>query len=321
MAYRLTRRSCLKALGLSAGALALRPWLASASEETSPFESTEPLLKKIPATGEMIPAIGMGTWITFNIGSDPIARASRLDVLKYFFDAGGGMIDSSPMYGSAEEVLGDLLSGNGNLSRTEHPGLFAATKVWTSDGHEGPNELKRSQALWQVDRFDLLQVHNLLAWEAHLQTLYAMKEAGRVRYVGITTSHGRRHGDMERIMTKYPLDFVQFTYNAVDRKAEDRLLPLAREKGIAVIANRPFQRGALINRVADKPLPDWAAEIGATNWAQVLLTYIVSHPDVTTAIPATSKPNHMVENMLAARGPLPDAAFRSRMAADILARV
>lgn len=319
MAAHLTRRDSLKALGLAAAGAALGPLASLKAANASPFEGSNALMKAIPATGEEIPAIGMGTWITFNIGSDARARATRLQVLKHFFEAGGGMIDSSPMYGSAEGVLGDLLGRQ--LQPAEQEGLFSATKVWTSEGEDGPAELEQSRDLWKVDRFDLLQVHNLLAWEDHLQTLFAMKEADQVRYVGITTSHGRRHGDMERVMRDFPLDFVQLTYNVIDREVEERLLPLAFEKGIAVIANRPFQRGSLINRVEGKPLPSWATEIGAENWAQVLLTYIVSHPAITTAIPATSKPDHMIQNMLAARGPLPDAAMRDRMASDIKALI
>jgi diketogulonate reductase-like aldo/keto reductase len=256
----------------------------------------------------------MGTWITFNVGDDAAALAVRRAILEAFLSAGGGMVDASPMYGSAEAVLGNTLPPD-----AAQRGLFAATKVWTGSGAAGPAEIETSRERWGLPRFDLLQVHNLLAWQAHLETLEAMRSAGRVRYIGVTTSHGRRHRELERVMTTAPIDFVQLTYNAVDREAEARLLPLARERGIAVIANRPFQRGALPQRAAGKPLPGWGAEIGCETWPQALLTFIVSHAAVTCAIPATSRVDHMRENMAAARGPLPDAALRARIAADFAA--
>jgi diketogulonate reductase-like aldo/keto reductase len=267
--------------------------------------------KPIPATGESLPVIGMGTWITFNVGDDPAAIASRTEVLRAFFAAGGGMIDSSPMYGSAEAVLGATLGALGYPS-----GLFSATKVWTGSGADGPGEIAESAKLWGLERFDLLQVHNLLAWEDHLETLKAMKAQGRLRYIGVTTSHGRRHRELEHVMESEPIDFVQLTYNIADREAERRLLPIAAERGIAVIANRPFRRGELIARTRGRPLPDWAGEIACTGWPQVLLKFIVSHPAVTCAIPATSQVAHMAENMGGALGPMPDAALRRRMAVD-----
>jgi diketogulonate reductase-like aldo/keto reductase len=273
-----------------------------------------PLTKPIPVSGEPLPVIGMGTWITFNVGDDPAALAVRAQILEAFFAAGGGMIDASPMYGSSEAVLGRVLP---RLDDTQ--GLFAATKVWTRSGPAGPIEIAESARLWGVERFDLLQVHNLLAWQAHLETLKQMKADGEVRYIGITTSHGRRHAELEQIMRDEPIDFVQLTYNIVDREAEQRLLPLAKERGIAVIANRPFQRKALIHRADGHPLPGWAAEIGCASWAQALLKFIVAHPAVTCAIPATSQVAHMRENMAAAAEPLPDAALRRRMAQDFAA--
>jgi diketogulonate reductase-like aldo/keto reductase len=224
------------------------------------------------------------------------------------------MIDASPMYGSAEAVLGRTLPAD-----AVERGLFSATKVWTGDGDAGPAEIESSRALWRLPRFDLLQVHNLLAWEAHLDTLKAMRTQGTVRYVGVTTSHGRRHRELERIMADQPIDFVQLTYNVVDREAERRLLPLARERGIAVIANRPFRGGALPQRAAGRALPGWGREIGCETWPQALLTFVVSQPDLTCAIPATSRVDHMRENMAAARGPLPDASLRERIAADFAA--
>lgn len=293
---------------LAAGAL---PRLALGAPAAAASTAPAALTKPIPGSGERLPAIGMGTWITFNVGYDAQALEVRRGILEAFFAAGGGMIDASPMYGSAEAVLGKTLPAD-----AQERGLIAATKVWTSDGDAGPREIAHSGALWGLPRFDLLQVHNLLAWEAHLATLKAMRAAGEVRWIGITTSHGRRHRELERIMEREPIDFVQLTYNIVDRAPEERLLPLAQERGIAVIANRPYRRGALPDRAAGKPLPGWGREIGCHTWPQALLTFIVSHPAVTCAIPATSRVDHMRENMAAARGPLPDAALRRRMAAD-----
>lgn len=264
--------------------------------------------RTIPSSGELLPVIGLGTWISFDIGDDIDARPQRLKVLQAFFEQGGGMIDSSPMYGSAEYVLGGLLK---NIPASRK--LFAATKVWTLGKQRGVEQMEASRKLWGVPRFDLVQVHNLLDWDAHLDTLSAWKREGRIRYLGITTSHGRRHDEMERIINKVPLDFVQFTYNISDREAEQRLLPLARERRIAVIANRPFQHGDLFKRVKGKPLPTWAREFDCDNWAQFFLKFIVAHPAVTCAIPATRQPMHLIENMGAGHGRLPDARTRQRM--------
>jgi diketogulonate reductase-like aldo/keto reductase len=266
--------------------------------------------KPTPKSRESLPIIGMGTWITFDAGDDGGARARLKPALQAFFDGGGALIDSSPMYASSEEVLGALLP---QVRRTRP--LFAATKVWTPGKRMGVWQMNASQGLWGVERFDLMQVHNLLDWETHLETLWAWKAEGRIRYVGVTTSHGRRHETLEEVMRTQPLDFVQFTYNLADREAEQRLLPLAAERGIAVIANRPFQGGALFDRVREQPLPAWAADFDCVNWAQFFLKFIVSHPAVTCAIPATSKVEHMRENMGAAVGRLPDAQTRARMRA------
>ncbi len=268
------------------------------------------LTRAIPSSGEAIPLIGLGSWITFNVGSDPAARAEVTDVMRQFFAAGGRMIDSSPMYGSAQDVIGGALKTLGRPA-----GLFSADKVWTSS--DGARQIAESRRKWGVPRFDLLQVHNLLDWEEHLPTLFAMKKADQLRYVGITTSEGRRHADIAKIMASQPIDFVQVTYNAVDREVEQRILPLARERKIAVIANRPFRQGDLTDALRRHRLPPWAAEVGCTSWAQVLLKFIVSHPDITCAIPATSQVAHVRENMAAGFGPMPDAAFRNRISAHI----
>ena len=264
------------------------------------------LARPIPSSGEALPLVGLGSWITFNVGNDPVARASCTQVMRAFFAAGGRMIDSSPMYGSSQGVIGE------GLKKTS-ANVFSADKVWISSGPRGPAQIEASRSLWGVPKFDLLQVHNLLAWEEHLRTLAAMKGAGQVRYIGITTSEGRRHADFEKIMRAHPLDFVQLSYNILDREAEQRILPLARERGIAVIINRPFREGDLIKKIARKPLPPFAADVGATSWAQLILKFIISHPAVTCAIPATTRVDHVQENMAAARDPLPDAAMRARI--------
>jgi diketogulonate reductase-like aldo/keto reductase len=313
-----SRRTILRGLAASGLATLLHPPLARA-------QSTPLVTRPIPSTGEPLPVVGLGSWVTFNVGDDEEARLSCAEVMRAFFAAGGRMIDSSPMYGSSQAVIGYGLARLG-----KPPSLFAADKVWTSS--DGPGQIEQSRRLWGVGRFDLLQVHNLLSWQEHLPTLFAMKAAGRLRYVGITTSEGRRHGEIEQVMRSHPIDFVQVTYNVVDREVEDRILPLAQGRGIAVIVNRPFQQGALIRRLAGRPLPAWAAEIAsepapakarepapakAGGWAPFLLKFIVSHPAVTCAIPATSSVVHVEENMGAARGPLPDEKDRRRMAAYV----
>jgi len=266
------------------------------------------LTRAISGSGELLPVIGMGSWITFDVGENPARRAVRADVLRTFLEAGGTVIDSSPMYGSSEAVIGWCLTriGGGRAP-------FAATKVWTRGRWMGQQQMRHSAELWGIPRFDLLQVHNLVDWGVHLETLMAMKAAGELRYTGVTTSHGRRHGALAHIMAEEPVDFVQFTYNILDREAESRLLPLAAERGLAVIVNRPFRRGALFDLFERHPLPLWAHEFDAANWAQFFLKYIVSHPAVTCAIPATSRVDHMQENMGALYGRLPDAAMRRRM--------
>ena len=272
-------------------------------------QAPQVLMRPIPSTGEAIPAIGLGSWITFNVGDDPVLRDECAVVMAAFFESGGRMIDSSPMYGSSQPVIGY------GLAKLGGPPVFSADKVWTSS--DGPEQIEQSRRYWGVPRFDLLQVHNLVAWQDHLKTLYAMKDAGQLRYVGITTSEGRRHDLFEEIMRTEPLDFVQLTYNIVDREVEDRLLPLAQERGMAVIVNRPFQQGDLTRDLAGETLPDWAAEIGAASWAQFILKFILAHPAVTVAIPATSRVDHVRENLAAATGPLPDEAMRRRMAAYV----
>lgn len=291
------------------GSLLAAPLLWPAMARAQP---TRLASRAIPSSGESLPLVGLGSWITFNVGNDRVARDASAEVMRAFFHAGGRLIDSSPMYGSAQEVIGYGLKKLGTPKA-----LFAADKVWIADGAEGRVQIENSRRLWGIPRFDLMQVHNLLSWQAHLPTLFAMKAAGQLRYVGITTSHGRRHEEMARIMSSQPLDFVQLTYNLFDREAEQRLLPLARERGIAVIANRPFQQGALLDKLQRFPLPPWAADIDCTNWAQFALKFIISHPAVTCAIPATTSVVHVRENLGAAAGRLPDPAMRARMVAYV----
>ncbi|WP_114972030.1 aldo/keto reductase [Rhodoferax ferrireducens] len=268
------------------------------------------LTRTIDSSGEQIPLVGLGSWITFNVGNDRPARVHCAEVMRHFFEAGGRLIDSSPMYGSSQGVIGDGLQ---TLSAQRR--VFAADKVWTSSS--GAAQIEASRQLWRLPRFDLLQVHNLVAWQEQLPLLQAMKAAGQLRYVGITTSEGRRHREFEHLMRSQRIDFVQFSYNLLDREAEERLLPLARERGIAVLVNRPFRQGALLRQLQRHPLPAWASEIDCVNWAQFALKFIVSHPAVSCAIPATRDIAHVRENMGAARGRLPDEAFRQRMVAHV----
>jgi diketogulonate reductase-like aldo/keto reductase len=275
-------------------------------------QATTVITRPIPSTGERLPVVGLGSWITFNVGNDPVARDASAEVVRAFFAAGGRLIDSSPMYGSSQATIGHALRKLGKPAQ-----LYAADKVWIGTGARGPAQIEESRRHWDVARFDLLQVHNLLAWDEHLPTLFAMKSAGRLRHVGITTSHGRRHSDIEAIMRRHPLDFVQISYSLVDREIEQRILPLARDRGIGIIVNRPFREGELLRTLERRPLPAWAGEIGATSWAQFALKFVVSHPAVTCAIPATTRVDHLRENLAVAREPLPDEPLRRRMVAHV----
>lgn len=266
------------------------------------------ITKPIPSTGEHLPIVGLGSWITFNVGRDPRALASCTDVMAAFFRAGGRMIDSSPMYGSSQATIGQGLT---SLGQTQH--VFATDKVWTNGTARGRAQISDSLALWNVPKFALLQVHNLVDWQAHLPTLFEMKRSGTLDYVGVTTSHGRRHRELEQIIATQPVDFVQLTYNILRRAAEDRLLPLAAEHGVAVIANRPFGGGRLVKAAKRHQVPEWARAEGINGWPDFLLKFIASHPSVTCAIPATTSVTHVQENMLACRGVLPSAAIRRRM--------
>lgn len=290
--------TCLGGLHNAASAHAVRPPQPDAM-----------MTKAIPSSGEAIPVIGMGSWITFNVGENVNLRNERTEILREFFRRGGNMVDCSPMYGTSAEVIGYALNKIENKA-----GLFSASKVWTPSTQDGVTQMTDQRKKWDIDSFDLMQIHNLRNWEGHLETLQRMKSDGQIRYIGMTTSHGRRHDDMEKIMEKQEIDFVQMTYNIVDREGEDRLLPLAKERGIAVIANRPYKQKALFRQFQNNPIPDWAREeADAKNWAEFLLKFIVSHDAVTCAIPATSNIQHMKENMGAGYGRMPDAKTRQRM--------
>ncbi|WP_336233351.1 aldo/keto reductase [Thalassospira sp. CH_XMU1458] len=304
------RRGFLKA-SASLGALGL---LASGmpawAQGSSDARALEVLQKQIPSTGEEIPAVGLGSWITFNVGQDIELRNQCADVMSAFFDAGGRMIDSSPMYGSAQDVIGYGLDKLGARDR-----VFSTDKVWTAG--DGAEQIAETSDRWKIEQFDLLQVHNLLGINENLPLLFRMKDEGQLRHVGVTTSHGRRTEDLIAVMKNERLDFVQVTYNPIDRKVEDYLLPLAYDRGIAVIVNRPFRGGSLTERLEGQPLPEFAAELEVKSWAHLILKYLIAHPAVTCPIPATTKPAHAAENMAAATGPLPDDKMREQIAAVI----
>jgi aryl-alcohol dehydrogenase-like predicted oxidoreductase len=265
--------------------------------------------RPIARTGELLPVIGLGTWQTFDVGGTKAEREPLKAVLREFVRLGGSVVDSSPMYGRSETVLGDLASELGVQKQ-----LFVATKVWTSGRDAGIRQMEESLRRLRTDRIDLMQVHNLVDWRTHLATLRQWKERGKVRYIGVTHYTASAYGQLAGVLETEDLDFVQFNYSVAEREAERRLLPLSAEKRIAVLVNRPFAQGGLFSKVRQKPLPPWAKEIGCASWAQFLLKFVISHPAVTCAIPATSKVQHLVDNMQAGLEPLPDATMRERMA-------
>lgn len=290
------------------GTLATGVLVAAGARATARPAITRP----IPVSGERLPVIGMGTSRTFDVGEDAGSRAPLAAVLAEFLRGGGRLIDSSPMYGRAEQVTGDLLKADGATGRT-----FLATKVWTEGREAGIEQMEQSLRRLGVSRLDLLQVHNLRDWRIHLATLREWKTAGKIRYIGITTSTATQYADFEAVMRAEQLDFVQLNYSIGERESERVLLPLARDRGMAVLVNRPFMRGELFRRVAGKPLPAWAADIGCTSWGQVLLKWIITNPAVTCVIPASAKAANMADNMQAGFGKLPDEALRARIAAAV----
>lgn len=268
--------------------------------------------RKIPSSSEMLPVVGVGTWRTFDVGARPEDRAPLAEVLKLLFDAGGSVIDTSPMYGSAEAVAGDLLSAANARAKA-----FIATKVWTTGRDSGIAQMRKSMQLLKANRIDLMQIHNLVDWRAHLPTLRAWKAEGRIRYLGITHYTQSAHGELESVMRAEKWDFVQINYALDDRAVEKTLLPLAAERGIAVIVNQPFGGGGLLRKLMSRKLPDWAGEIGVTSWAQLLLKFVLANPAVTCVIPGTGKPEHMTDNLQAGFGAYPDAALLKKMIAEI----
>ena len=297
-----TRRRFCQAVA----ACAAIPGLAAAG--TSTVNSM--LTRRIPSSGELLPVIGLGTSDVFDVGADEAARAPLAQVLKILLEAGGSLLDTSPMYGRAEGVSGELVAAAGARAR-----MFLATKVWTTGKAEGLRQIEDSMRLLKTGVLDLVQVHNLVDLATQLANVRALKEAGKLRYTGITHYTVAAHAELERVIGREALDFVQFNYSIVTRDAEQRLLPLAAERKVAVLVNRPYEDGALFARVRGKPLPEWAAEFGCTSWGQFFLKFIVSHPAVSCVIPATSNPRHMLDNAAAGHGRLPEQPMREKMAA------
>jgi diketogulonate reductase-like aldo/keto reductase len=256
-----------------------------------------------------MPVVGLGTWQSFDIGSEATLRAPRGEVLRHLLEGGGRMVDSSPMYGRAEGVVGDLLAASGMRDQA-----FLATKVWTQGRAEGIAQIQRSAELFRTDAIDLVQIHNLVDWTTHLSTLRRMKDEGRVRYIGITHYTTTALADLAAILERESVDFVQCAYSIRTRAAEERLLPAAAAHGVAVIVNRPVEQGALFRKMKGHALPPWASELDIASWGQFLLKFIVSHPAVTCVIPATGNPSHMEDNLRAGEGGMPDAQQRQEMA-------
>jgi len=295
-----TRRDVLRLVaGTAAATLIPRTYAAAPAQQ----------MRKIPRTNEAIPAIGLGSWQTFDVGAASGERSAQREVLKLFAEQGGRVVDSSPMYGESESVIGDLAADLGITRK-----LFLATKVWTSGREAGIRQMEESFRRLRAQQMDLMQVHNLVDWKTHLKTLQDWKARGKVRYIGITHYTESAYDNLARVMASEDIDFVQFNYSIVSRAAERRLLPLAQERKIGVLVNKPFEKAGLFDKVRGRKLPAWAADIDCTSWAQFFLKFILGHPAVTCAIPATSKPKHLIDNMQAGHGRLPDTATRERMA-------
>ena len=298
----MTRREAAKLIGGTAAAVVL-PITTQAAAESSTM-----LTRMIPSSGETLPVIGLGTWRAFDVDLTSDIRRQLEEVLSVFVKLSGRAIDSSPMYGRAEEVIGELAAALGIREK-----LFLATKVWTRGKENGIKSIQRSMALLRTNRIDLMQVHNLLDVHTHLATLRQWKEQGRIRYIGVTHYNSSAFPEIEKILRTEKLDFLQINYSLMEPEAEQRVLPVTQERRIAVLVNRPFGGGDIFERVRSKPLPDWAAEFDCRSWAQFFLKWIIAHPAVTCVIPATDKPRHLEDNMLAGIGPLPDAKMRRRM--------
>ena len=298
----IARRTVMQLLAATTATAAAPPLLRAAG-------TTAMALRLMPRSGEEVPVVGLGSADTFDVGDDAASRAPLTDVLRGLVSAGGRVIDTSPMYGRAETVLGDLLQ-----ELELRPRTWLATKIWTRGREAGARQVEQSLARLRTDHLELLQVHNLLDWREHVPTLRALQEAGKVRYAGITHYRADAHGELERVLGAERFDWLQVNYSLAETDADARLLPYCRDKEIAVMVNRPFADGAMFARARGKPLPPWAAEIGCDSWGQFFLRYVISHPAVTCVIPATSKPAHVADNCAAGRAPLPDEAQRRRMA-------
>jgi diketogulonate reductase-like aldo/keto reductase len=296
------RRRALTLMAGAGAALAIDPHMSQAAEPA-------PITRPIPSSGERLPVVGLGTWQTFDVGGDARARAPLREVLTLFAAGGGKLIDSSPMYGSSETVIGDLVADLGLRAK-----LLLATKVWTSGRDAGIRQMEQSFRRLRARQIDLMQVHNLVDVATHSRTLADWKQAGRVRYVGITHYTSSAYREVERWLKDGSYDFLQINYSLDEPEAAERLLPLAQDRKVAVIVNRPFGQGGMFRRTRGKALPGWAHELGIASWAQYFLKWIVGHPAVTCAIPGTGKPEHMKDNLAAAHGALPDQALRKRMA-------
>jgi len=301
----MTRREATRLIGASAAGLLLPVDTLRAQAKAEPLAM---LTRAIPSTGEKLPVIGLGTWQAFDVDLTSDNRRQLGDVLSLFVKFGGRVVDTSPMYGRAEDVIGELTTALGVQDK-----IFLATKVWTRGRQNGIKSMERSMALLRAKRIDLMQVHNLVDVETQLATLREWKAQGRIRYLGITHYEAGAFPDVEKIMRSEKLDFVQINYSLMEREAEERLLPLAHEREVAVIVNRPFGGGDLFSRTRSKPLPDWAAEFDCRSWAQFFLKWIVGHPAVTCVIPATDKPRHLEDNIQAGIGRFPDEKMRHRM--------
>jgi len=303
----MSRRHATRLIAQSAAGLLLAR-VASGAEATEKKTELTLLQRTIPSSGESLPVVGLGTWRAFDVGSTPAERQPLEEVLALFAKLGGRVVDSSPMYGRAEQVIGEIAT-----KLDLHQALFLATKVWKTGKQEGIDAMERSLAKLQVKRIDLMQVHNLVDARTHLATLRDWKQQSRARYLGITHYVSSAYSEVAKLLRSEKLDFVQINYSLLDSEAEEQILPLARDRGVGVIVNRPFGGGDLFARVRQKPLPGWAAEFDCYSWAQFLLKWIIAHPAVTCAIPATSNARHLEDNMQSGIGRLPDADLRRRM--------
>lgn len=298
---KISRRTASKLLALGSTSLFIDPF--------SNIQKQDKMLSRlIPGTNEELPVIGLGTWQSFDVGTAASERDPLKEVLNVLIDAGGSVIDSSPMYGRSEQVVGDLTT---ELNIKDK--IFEATKVWISGEDSGITQMNESMNLMKVKQMDLMQIHNLLDWKTHLKTLRQWKEEEKIRHIGITHYHSGGYEEVERILKTEEIDFLQINYNLIVREAAERILPLAQDKGVAVLINRPYQGGALFKAFKSKPLPPWAKEFDAASWGQLFLKFILAHPAVTCVIPGTSKAKHMKDNVLAGFGNMPTEAHQKKM--------